>query len=113
MQPEVYYVLHVVAGFLLFAWTFQAFAAPDPEKKVRIAMLTGIASLIMVVAGFGLQAKLKTGFPVWLLVKVFCWLVLSALSGMAFRQPQRAKAFSLLAILVTATAVLMVYLKPA
>ena len=113
MQPEVYYVLHVAAGFLLFGWTFQAFAAPDPGNKRRIAMLTGIASLVMLVGGFGLVAKLKTGFPLWLIVKIGCWLVLSALSGVAFRQPSRAKGLSMFAILIMAIAVLMVYLKPA
>jgi len=112
MKPEVYYVLHVVAAFLLFGWTLQACAAPRPENKRRMAMLTGIASLVMLVGGFGLQAKLDTGFPLWFNVKLGCWLVLSVLAVLVFRKPAMAKALSLLALLVMGIAVLMVYLKP-
>lgn len=112
MKPEVYYLLHVIAGFLLAGWTFQAFADPSPKNKRRISILTGIAAAVMFVAGFGLQAKLKTGFPLWLIVKMVCWLILAVLPVVAFRKPAQVKGLSLVAIVVTATAIAMVYLKP-
>ena len=112
MNPNVYYVLHVFAGILLVAWNFQSFAAPEPVQRKRMLMLTGIASLVMLVGGFGLQAKLGVGFPGWLIVKLVCWLILSALAGVAFRKPERAGALALTTALLVLVALVMVYFKP-
>lgn len=112
MNPLIYSVAHVLSGFVLVAFTFQAFIAPVPQNKRRLMMYTGIASLLMVVAGFGLQAKLNVGFPLWLLIKIACWLGLSALSGLAFRTPLMARMYSLIALVLIAIAVTCVYFKP-
>ena len=113
MSALVYQILHVAAGFLLVAYTFQAFAAPSPEKRKGVLMMSGIASLVMLVGGFGLLAKLDLGFPSWVLIKVILWLVLSALAGIAFRKPLLAKPLSLITIALVVLALYMVYAKPA
>ena len=83
MSPVVYYILHVTSVLVLTGYTFYAFAAP-PETKKRVMMITGIASLLALVGGFGLQAKLQVGFPGWFIVKLVCWLGLSALAGLVW-----------------------------
>jgi hypothetical protein len=112
MNPLIYSVVHVLAGFVLVAFTFQAFIAPEPRFRRQLMMFTGIASLLMVVAGFGLQAKLHTGFPLWLIIKIGCWLCLSALAGLAFKRPLFARLYSMLALGLIAIAVYCVYFKP-
>jgi uncharacterized membrane protein SirB2 len=112
MDPLIYYVLHVVAAFALTGVTFAACAAPLPEKRRGVMILGGIATLVMVIAGFGLAAKLHYGFPGWLIAKILCWLVLSALGGMAFRKPESARTLSIIALVVIAVAVYCVYYKP-
>lgn len=112
MDPTLYYVLHVLGAFALIGFTFAAFAVPTPGTRRKSMMLTGIATLVMVVAGFGLAAKLHIGFPGWLIAKIVCWFVLSALSGVAFRRPGAARVLSVLALVVVAVALYCVYYKP-
>jgi hypothetical protein len=112
MNPLLYSVLHVLSGFLLVALTFQAFAAPRPETRKRVLALSGIAALVMLVAGFGLVAKLNLGFPGWVIVKLLCWLVLAGLAGTAYRRPGSTGALAWLATGLVAIALYMVYLRP-
>lgn len=112
MNPLIYSVAHVLSGFALVAFTFQAFIAPHPQFRRRLMMYTGIASLLMVVAGFGLVAKLNTGFPLWLLIKMGCWLGISVLCGLSFRTPLLARMYSILALLLIAVALYCVYFRP-
>lgn len=113
MNPIYYSVLHVAAAFVLVAMTFTAFADPRPERRRFVMIVGGLASLVMVIAGFGLHAKLNIeGFPGWLIVKIVCWLVLSAVSGMAFRRPTMISMLSMIATAAVVVAVYCVYLKP-
>ncbi|MEZ6016668.1 MAG: SirB2 family protein [Planctomycetota bacterium] len=111
MHIHVYQVMHVLAGFLLTAVTFQAFAAPTPERRKRTLMWSGILSILMLVGGFGLAAKLGLNIAKtpWLHVKILCWLVLSAMAGVAFRAPSLGRVLSLITTLIVALAIYMVY----
>ncbi len=111
MSPIVYQILHVSSVLLLAGYTFYAFAAP-PETRKKVLIVTGVASLLALVAGFGLQAKLHYGFPGWMIVKLVCWLGLSALAGLGYRRRAQAGTFALIAVVLTVTAVIMVYAKP-
>jgi hypothetical protein len=111
MTPTFYYILHVSSILVLTGYTFYAFAAA-PETRKRVMMITGIASLLALVGGFGLQAKLGYGFPGWLIVKLVCWLGLSALAGFGCRRRGAAGTLSLIAIALVIVAVVMVYAKP-
>ena len=111
MSPTIYYILHVTSVLVLTGYTFYAFAAA-PETRKRVMMITGIASLLALVGGFGLQAKLSLGFPGWLIVKLVCWLGLSALAGIGYRRRGAAGALGVVAVILTFIAVVMVYTKP-
>jgi uncharacterized membrane protein len=112
MSPLVYQILHVTSVVLLAGFTFQACAAPVPEQRRFYMSITGVFSLVALVAGFGLAAKLGYGFPGWMILKLVCWLGLSGLAGMAFRQPGRGRALSWVAALLVLVAVVSVYAKP-
>jgi hypothetical protein len=111
MSPIFYYILHVSSVLVLTAYTFYAFAAPLESRK-RVMMITGIASLLALVGGFGLQAKLGYGFPGWLIVKLVCWFGLSGLAGFGYRRRGAAGMLALIAIALAIIAVVMVYTKP-
>jgi hypothetical protein len=111
MKLAIYQVLHVASMVLLASFTFQSFANPDPKNRKRSAMITGILSLLMLVGGFGLVAVLKVGFPWWVLVKLVCWLGLSALGGLAFRKPARIPMLRSTVIALVVLAISTVYFR--
>jgi hypothetical protein len=111
MSPTVYHILHVSSLLVLFGYTFYAFAAPAETRK-RVLMITGIASVVMLIGGFGLITKLKIGFPGWIIVKIVCWLGLSAIAGMAYKRRAQANTLMLVTLALAITSVVMVYLKP-
>ena len=50
------------------------------EKNRLLQTLTGLLSVIVLVSGFGLMGKLHLmHFPTWTIVKIVCWLLISAL----------------------------------
>lgn len=112
MSPTVYSFLHVSSVLLLVAFVFHALAAPRPENRKPILAITGILSLVAVVAGFGVLAKLYTGFPGWIWIKVVAWLGISLLAGFAFRRPAAARTLGLAAIVLVLAALWAVYFKP-
>ena len=109
MDPKLYQVLHLVSVIFLVAITFRAFAAPTPESRKSNLALSGVASLVALVAGGGLMAKMGYAWDAWVFVKIGCWLGLSGLAGMAYRKPQSVKALSWLAFALVVIALLMVY----
>ena len=63
MSPIVYQILHVASLLALTGGAFYGFAGA-PETRKKVMMITGLASLLMIVSGFGLLAKLHPGqFP--------------------------------------------------
>jgi hypothetical protein len=112
MSYQVYHVAHLIAVFLLVGTVFWALSDPSSEKRKSALMWSGILSLIALAAGFGLLARLGIGFPLWVTIKIVCWLVLTGLVGMAFRMQDKTKALAGSAILLVVIAVVMVSLKP-
>ncbi len=111
MDQRFYYVLHLASLFVLAAYTFKAFAAPTAETRRANMMITGIASVVALVAGFGLLAKLQLSMAGWVIVKLVCWLGLSGLAGMAHKKGQ-AGALPAIAVVLILVAVYCVYYKP-
>jgi len=112
MSPTIYQFLHVFSVLILAGGTFYAFAAPEASRK-RVLMITGIASLVALVAAFGLLSKLYNNtFHFWVIVKLVVWLGLSALSGLAFRRRDKAGFLMVLTAVLLAVSVAMVYFKP-
>lgn len=113
MNPAYYYILHVFALLVLTAQTFSAFANPAPENRKQTAIITGIAGLLMLVAGFGLISKVYSNhFAGWMFVKIACWLVITALSGIVYRRPHLRGQLALIAFATLLVALVMVYVKP-
>lgn len=111
MPHTFYQVLHVVSVILLSAFVFQALASADPARRKQLSILSGIASLVAVVAGVGLLHKLHpdwTSQP-WVYVKLGCWLLLSGMVGLAYRFRSLRSLLTLGATALVIAAVYAVY----
>jgi hypothetical protein len=111
MKVHIYQILHVVSMILLVAFVFQAFANPDPKKRKRTMMLTGIFALTMLIGGFGLITVMKIGFPLWILIKLVCWFGLASIGGMAYRMPTKIPMLTAVTIILIVVAVASVYFR--
>jgi hypothetical protein len=112
MSPTVYHIIHLVSLFVLFGYTFYAFAAPAETRK-KVLMITGIASVLVLVSGFGLVSKIYSNkFELWMVIKLGAWFGLSALTGFGYRRRGAVGVLSVIAVALVVLAVAMVYLKP-
>ncbi len=113
MNPLFYYILHVFSLLVLTAHTYMALANPAPENRKRTLMITGIATVLMLVSGFGLLSKLHGNhFYGWVIVKMVCWLGFSALAGLAYRKAHLRGLLSFIGLVLLLVALVMVYLRP-
>ena len=104
-------ILHLAGVFTLLGYTFYACAA-GLETKRRVLMVTGIASLLVVLTGGAMLGAEHLGFPGWAIVKLVCWLGISAFGGLAYRKRVHAPVFMLLTLILAIIALLMVYVRP-
>lgn len=106
------HILHVLSAIVLMGWTFYAFAAP-PETRKKVMIWTGVASLLILLTGVRMWQALHL-FVVsgWIVIKIFCWLGLSALAGIAYRRREKTGLLAWIALVLAATAVAMAYVKP-
>ncbi len=108
-----FHLAHLCSVFAMIALTAAAIVAPIPELRKRYLGLQGSAGLLAIIFGLGLTGILKTGFPLWVNVKIACWLLISILIGLAFRMPEKkGMLIGVLSVLVVIT-LSMVSFKPA
>ncbi len=112
MNTQIFLLLHLTSVILLSGATFAAMADPHPDKRRHFLMMSGTLSLLVAMSGFGLSGMLRIGFPGWLLVKLVCWLVLTGLTGMAFRMTGQSRMLATVAAGVILVALIMVTYKP-
>ena len=111
-EYELLHVLHVAAALVLMGQIFFALAAP-PETRRRTLIWAGGASLVNLLAGLRLWQSVYGFAPAgWLVIKVVCWLGLSALAGIAYRRRAQAGLLAWVTLALAVAAVAMVYLKP-
>ncbi len=102
MPYQVYKVLHVASILLLFASLggLAIHAASDhsnaeKEKGLRVLLTIshGVARVIILVAGFGLLARIgiKGAWPTWVYLKIVLWVLLGAAVAAYKRMPGMAK----------------------
>lgn len=106
------HIVHVASALVLTAYTFFAFAAPPGTRK-RVLAITGVAALLVLLTGIRMWQGIYAFAPLgWIIVKVVCWLGVSALSGMAYRKRDRAGLLMIIGLVLLITAVAMAYARP-
>ena len=79
MTIFIYKVLHLLGALALFLGLASALMPENtPHRKIGVR-IHGIGLLLLLVAGFGLIAKLETGFAWWVVVKLILWLGFGAM----------------------------------
>ncbi len=109
---EVYKVIHLFFLMVLFTgFTLQFWGVA--EKKLKI--LTGIATLLVLVSGMGLLARIGIShgepWPMWVRLKVLVWLVVGVGAAVVVKRFPRhgKKAYVMMMTLFLLAAVMAVY----
>lgn len=118
MPYELYKIVHLLSAFLLFAVAggVALYAANGGTKEANalrklVGILHGIALLGLLVAGFGLLARLGIGgIPGWVWAKLAVWLVIGGIATLPYKKPELGRLLLwLLPVLGAVAAYLAVY----
>lgn len=122
MPTEFYKVLHVLGIMLLFAslggMALLGLRGGDDREVAplrRVVMIGhGVAMLVILVAGFGLMARLgiMSGWPTWIYIKLALWLVLGGAVVLVRRVPEMGRVWLFLLPLVGAAAAWVAFTHP-
>ena len=85
MDPGIYKFIHYIGIFLLLSGIGGIIFAEKDKLKLPV-ISHGIGLLLILLGGFGMQARLKIGFPDWFIAKIAIWLVLGAALVIAKRR---------------------------
>lgn len=110
----IFLVLTALGGLALHAGSGGTRATS--RARGMIAALHGIGVLLILVAGFGLLARLGimhgAGFPGWIWAKLAIWLVIGAWMALPYRFPALARASLLVVPALGAVAAYLAIFKP-
>lgn len=116
MDPKIFSFVHVFSILMLTGSVFYIAANPQKHKKKKMMIITGILSLVALIAAGGLMGINFKGYPAggwtqgWVLVKLVVWLFISGLAGMAYKKSKGFVTTALIAAVAVALA--MVYFRP-
>ena len=75
-------------------------------------LMHGLGLLVMLVAGFGMQAKGNVGFPGWLWAKIGIWVLLAVLPVLVRRAVLGPTSALFVAAVLASTAAYLVLMRP-
>lgn len=104
-------IIHLFSIIVMVACIFYA-AAGAPETKKKVMMWSGIATLLAVLTGVRMWQALYGFHMGWPIVKLVCWLGLAAFAGIAYRRREKAGLWITLSLVLSAVALVMVYVRP-
>ncbi len=113
MSYEFYKVLHLVGLVTLFT-ALGALAFVPADRRKPLMMIHGIATVVMLVAGFGLLARLGLigSLGAWVYGKLAIWLVMGAAPVVLRRKPDMALTLLLVSIALGAVSAFLAIYKP-
>ena len=119
MSYDFYKVMHFLGLFMVFTALGGQFvnainggdARQQPGRR-WIGLFHGIGLLLVLVAGFGLVAKLGVGFPGWVIGKLLVWVVLGGIGAMAARKKQLAGTLWVVTVALGMFAAYLARIKP-
>lgn len=118
---ETYKVLHILGVLLAFsalgglALTVANGATKSTSSVRRLIAIThGVATFVILLAGFGALARLQAHgiLQGWVLVKLACWVGLAALVAIPYRRPALARAVFWSLPVLGGIAIVMAVYKP-
>lgn len=103
MSYEFYKVLHLTGLIMLFL-SLGALAYVPRDKRRPMMIVHGIGLVLMLVAGFGILAKLGIGMKPWVHVKLAVWVILALVPTYIRLKPGKPLLTSIVVILLGALA---------
>lgn len=113
MSYEFYKVLHLTGLVTLFA-ALGALSIVAAGRRKPFAILHGIGAVILLVAGFGLLARLQLmqNLGLWVYGKIAIWLVLGTTPVILRRKPNLALATLMVSLVLGVIAACLAIFKP-
>jgi len=117
MSLMFYKVLHIIGILMLFLSIGGAIIRASIDQKTEklekfVLMNHGIALIIIVIAGFGMLAKLGMVFTGWVVVKIIIWLLMGALILPIKKMPEKRAVWWFTALILGGIAAFMALYKP-
>lgn len=113
MSYEIYKVLHLVGLITLFA-SLGALAIVPLDRRKPFVIMHGIGTVLMLVAGFGLLARLQlmSNLGLWVYGKLAIWLVMGAAPVILRRKPALAATLLWMSVALGGIAAALAIYKP-
>jgi len=102
VSSATYQLLHVLGIIMVFmamgalcVHAMNGGTRASNNARALVALTHGLGLLLILVAGFGMLARLGAmsgGLPGWVWVKVLVWLLLAALIVVPYRKPEWSRA---------------------
>lgn len=119
MSYSAYKLIHVIGIIFLFttAGGVALFAANGGTKESNVARkavaaIHGLTLVVLLISGFGLVARLGTGFQGWVWAKFALWFVIGSFALLPLRKPELGLRFFYFVPLLGAVAAFLALFKP-
>ncbi len=109
---SIYKILHIVGIMSLFLGVGGMLTLTKDSPKghrVMVSVFHGVGLVFILVAGFGLLARLQLGWPVWIFIKVGIWLAMGALLVLVKKSVISGKTAWIIAVILGAAAAFLVF----
>ena len=121
LSYEIYKLFHLFGIIMLFVsvggvmlYALNGGTKADNTWRKTAAITHGIGLVFVLVAGFGLLARVGISWPWpgWVFVKLIIWLVLGGVTGLIYKLGSRGKGLWYVVILLGVIAAYMAIFKP-
>lgn len=113
----VYKLIHFIGILMVFlaygGLIVRAIYAPTDSQLRRLGAITsGIGMVLILLGGFGLQARLGIGWPGWFVTKFILWIVLGGLIVLINRKPEMSQYLWWGTLVLGSLAAMLAVVKP-
>ncbi len=109
---KIFHILGVLMTFMALGAAIPGNSSSGPINRRTITMNHGIGLVLILIAGFGMLARLGVGFPTWVIIKIVLWLALGGMIVLVRRMPGKGSTLWYLALIFGALAAYMGIYKP-
>lgn len=111
---KVIHFLGIIMVFLAYGGLIvRALYAPEDRAIRRLGAITsGIGLFLLLLGGFGLQAKMALGWPTWFILKFIIWVVLGGMIVVINRKPELSQKLWWITLVLGTVAIVLASTKP-